>query len=76
MEFVRFCVGTPQRLLTTIGILGAIIIFAIPGLLSSILSRIAEEVMYATNQVLPYIIILAVLFLGFKIILGAGRKKG
>ena len=43
MAWLRFFIGTPQRLLATLAVLGGITVVLCPGLLYTVLSRLVAE---------------------------------
>lgn len=69
MNYFRFFLGTPRRLLTTLVGLGLVIVMISPGILETAANRLVVAMMPLLAPVLTIIIVLA----GVRMILRSGK---
>ena len=71
--WVRFFVGTPQRFLGTLAVIGMITVISFPGLLRTAVERLVAEITPVVGLALVILVMLA----GLRIMFGgfAGGKK-
>ena len=74
MEWFRFFLGTPRRLVTTLGVVGLIVVMICPGLLRMAVERLMAEL----APLLGPAITLLIVFAGIRMIIfgrSGGRKN-
>ena len=73
MEWVRFFLGTPRRLVTTFAVAGLIVVMIYPGLLRMAVERLMTELAPLLGPAITILIV----FAGIRMILfgGNGGKK-
>ena len=74
MEWFRFFLGTPRRLVTTLGVVGLIVVMICPGLLRMAVERLMAELAPLLGPAITILIV----FAGIRMILfgrSGGRKN-
>ena len=74
MEWFRFFLGTPRRLVTTLGVIGLIVVMICPGLLRMAVERLMAELAPLLGPAITILIV----FAGIRMILfgrSGGRKN-
>jgi hypothetical protein len=71
-DWKQFLFGTPQRILTTAGVLFALVALATPGLMGRIITQVMNELILPLAQLAIMILVLGY---AFKKIFGVGGNK-